>query len=204
MKFYDITLEIKEGMMVYPGNPGPSITRYASITKGRSNESLLTLGSHTGTHVDSMLHIQKNAPGADSLPLDSMYGKCRVLDLTSVESEIHKEDLEGFDIEKGEIILFKTKNSQLGYDEFRSDFVHVKHDAAEYLVELGVKTLGFDYLSVKKRGGDQKVHETLINNISLFEGLNLNDVPPGEYTFLGLPLRIASDGAPARVVLVGE
>lgn len=204
MKFYDITLPIKEGMVVYPGNPEPSIKRYSSIPENRTNESLLTLGSHTGTHVDSRMHVQDGAPGADSLPLDSLYGACRVLDLTSVEAEIHREDLEGFDIKKGEIILLKTKNSLRGYDEFRSDFVHVKLDAAEFLVEVGVKTLGFDYFSIKKRGGDPEVHEALINSMTLFEGLNLKDVPEGEYTFIGLPLRINSDGAPARVLLIEE
>ena len=75
-------------------------------------------------------------------------------------------------------------------------------DAAKYLVEVGVKTLGFDYLSVKKFGGDDDVHEMLINNLTLFEGLDLSKVPDGEYIFLGLPLRMNTDGAPARVILV--
>lgn len=75
-------------------------------------------------------------------------------------------------------------------------------DAAEYLVKTGVKTLGFDYLSVKRFGGDDEVHELLINNLTLFEGLDLSDVPEGEYTFIGVPLRINTDGAPARAMLV--
>jgi arylformamidase len=86
--------------------------------------------------------------------------------------------------------------------QFRSDYVHVKLDAAKYLVEVGVKTFGFDYLSVKKPEGDDEVHEVLISNLTLFEGLNLAEVSEGEYTFIGLPLRIDCDGAPARVVLV--
>jgi len=57
---------------------------------------------------------------------------------------------------------------------------------------------------VKKYGGDDEVHEVLINNLTLFEGLNLAEVPEGEYTFIGLPLRINCDGAPARVILVED
>ena len=94
MKFYDVSLPIKEGMMVYPGNPLPSIQQYSSIPLNKVNESLITLGSHTGTHVDSKLHIQNGADGADLLPLDSFYGKCKVLDLSHVEEEIHKENLD--------------------------------------------------------------------------------------------------------------
>jgi len=204
VKFYDISLPIRERMIVYPSNPKPSIQRYSSIPKNKVNESLITLGSHTGTHVDSKLHIQNDADSAEALPLDSFYGKCKVLDLTHVEKEIHQEDLEGYQIEKGDIVVLKTKNSKRGYREFRSDYVHIKLDAAEYLVKAGVKTLGFDYLSVKKPEGDDEVHEVLINNLTLFEGLNLAEVPEGEYTFIGLPLRIDCDGAPARVILVKD
>lgn len=54
----------------------------------------------------------------------------------------------------------------------------------------------------KKPDGDDDVRELLINNTTLFLGLNLAGVPEGEYTFIGLPLRIDTDGAPARVILV--
>jgi len=204
VKFYDVSLQIREGMIVYPGNPEPSIQRYSSIPRDQVNESLIAFGSHTGTHVDSKLHIQNGADGAEALPLDSFYGKCKVLDLTHVEHEIHREDLEGYQIEKGDMVLLKTRNSKRGHREFRSDYVHVKLDAAEYLVRAGIKTLGFDYLSVKKYRGADEVHEVFINNLTLFEGLNLVEVPEGEYVFIGLPLRINCDGAPARAILVED
>jgi len=202
LNFYDVSLTIREGMIVYPGSPEPSIRRYSSIPREKVNESLITFGSHTGTHVNSKLHIQNDADGAEALSLDSFYGKCKVLDLTHVESEIHREDLEGYQIEKTDIVLLKTKNSKRSDREFRSDYVHVKLDAAEYLVKAGVKSLGFDYLSVKKMGEDDEVHEMLINNLTLFEGLNLAEVPEGTYVFIGLPLLIHCDGTPARVILV--
>ena len=134
--------------------------------------------------------------------MDSFFGKCKVFDLTHIERGIHSEDLNGYEIEKGNIILLRTRNSVLGYRKFRTDFVHLKMDAAKYLVKAGVKTLGFDYLSVKKFGGDDEVHELLINNLTLFEGLDLADVSEGEYTLIGVPLRINTDGAPAWAILV--
>ena len=195
-KFYDISIQIQEKMTVYPGNPSPKITQYSSIPTHVTNESLICLGSHTGSHVDSKRHIRNNSEGAATLPLDSLYGKAKVFDLTSVENEIHKQDLEKYKIERNDIILLKTKNSRK-YNQFTTDFVHIKMDAAQYLVNSGVKTLGFDYLSVKKYGGDDDVHGLLIDNLTLFEGLNLAEVPEGEYVFAGLPLRIDCDGAPA-------
>jgi len=201
-KFYDISIPITEKMIVYPGNPAPEIRRYSSIPENKTNESLICVGSHCGTHVDAKRHIRNGAEGAASLPLDSFCGECQVLDLTNVEKEIHRQDLERFIIHSGDIILLKTKNSLRGYTRFWEDFVHLKLDAANYLVERGVRTLGFDYLSVKKFGSDDEVHQVLIENLTLFEGLDLSQVPAGKYLFAGLPLRIDCDGAPARVILI--
>ena len=204
-QFFDVSLPIMEEMVVYPGKPGPSIQRYASVPRDKVNESLLTMGSHTGTHVESRLHLRNGRGGAADLPLDHFYGKCRVFDLTHVEGgEIHRQNLEEFQIGPEEIVLLKTRNSALGYVKFLENNVHLKMDAAEYLVNAGIKTLGFDYLSIKKPEGDEEVRELLINNTTLFLGLNLAGIPEGEYTFLGLPLRIDADGAPARVILVRE
>ncbi len=204
MRFIDVSMQITETMIVYPGNPHPLIDRYSSIPEKKTNESLISIGSHTGTHADARMHIQENGEGAAELPLSSFYGRCQLIDLTTVEKEIHRKDLEKQTIKHGDIILLKTKNSEQGYTQFRSDYTHVKIDAATYLVEKGVKTLGFDYLSVKKFEGDDEVHNVLINNLTLFEGLNLVGVSQGEYIFVGLPLRINCDGAPARIILIEE
>ena len=201
---YDVSLPIREGMIHYPGNPAPRMRRYSWIPRNKTNETLLSLGSHTGTHVDAPRHVHGVGAGADSQPLERINGPATVLDLTSVPREIHREHLKGQGIRRGDIVLLRTRNSLRGFRRFRRDFVHVKIDAATYLVERGVKTLACDYLSVKKFGGDDDVHEMLIDHLTLFEGVDLHDVPKGRYTFLGLPLRIDCDGGLARVLLVAE
>jgi len=202
VKFYDISLIIDEDIVVYPGTPRVSIKRLSSIPQDNVNDSIITFGSHTGTHIDSPLHISTDGKDASQIDISSFYGQCKVLDLTQINLEIHKEDLEGYNLKEGEIVILKTLNSIRGYKEFRKDFVHIKLDAAQYLVKKKVKTLGVDHLSVKKYGSDHDVHELLINNLTLFEGLNLSNVSAGKYLFLGLPLRIVCDGAPARVILI--
>lgn len=203
-KFYDISLPIDEKMIVYPGNPKPKIKVYSSIPKNKTNESLICMGTHTGSHVDTMKHINNQGKGSAELSFDSFYGKCKVFDLTDLKTEIHKKDLQKYVINNGDIILIKTKNSQIGYAKFRKDYVHVKLDAAQYLVEKKIKTLGFDYLSVKKFSADDDVHKVLIENLTLYEGLNLFGIPEGEYVFIGFPIRIDSDAAPVRVILMDK
>lgn len=86
-QFFDVSLPITEEMVVYPGKPSPSIQRYASVPRDNVNESTLTLGSHTGTHVESRLHLRDGRESAADLPLDHFYGKCKVFDLIHVENE---------------------------------------------------------------------------------------------------------------------
>ncbi|MGE5638098.1 MAG: cyclase family protein [Chloroflexota bacterium] len=204
LKFYDVSIPIKPGMIVYPGDPEPQIRSYASIPMNETNLSLICFGSHTGSHVDAQKHIRNESAGSAALSFDGLFGRCKVLDLTHVEGEIHCTDLEECSIKRGDIILLKTLNSLRGYEKFRKDYIYIEKDAAEYLVTLGVKTLGFDYISVEKFGSDLTVHQILLNNLTLFEGLDLSEVPAGEYTFVGLPLPIDCDGAPARVILVDQ
>jgi arylformamidase len=103
-------------------------------------------------------------------------------------------------------VLFHTRNSSFWKEGFRKDFTHVLPEAAELLVARGIKLVGNDYLSVEKfHSGHHRTHLTLLRNgVVIVEGLNLSDVPPGDYELICLPMKIADgagDGAPARVVL---
>jgi arylformamidase len=69
---------------------------------------------------------------------------------------------------------------------------------------VGIKLVGFDYLSIEKLGSrDYAAHMALLEaGVVIVEGLDLSEVEPGEYDMVCLPLRIAgADGSPARVVL---
>lgn len=204
MRIIDISMIIHEDMMVYPENPEPKIEQYANISEDGSNESKITLGSHTGTHIDAPLHVKENGKSLEEIPLDDFYGKCKVLDLLDAGNEIHKEDLIPHEIKEDDIILLKTKNSKKQYETFREDFAHVKLDAAEYLVKKKIKTLGVDYLSVEKFNANEGVHDILLDNLTVFEGLCLKDVDPGKYIFVGLPLKIDGDGSPVRAILIDD
>ena len=73
------------------------------------------------------------------------------------------------------------------------------------MVQQGVRLVGIDYLSIDKfRSDSHPSHFILLRkNIAILEGLNLNAVPPGEYTLAALPLNLTdADGAPARVILM--
>ena len=204
MKIIDISMEIREKMTVYPGDPEPKIRQVSKKPKASSNLSLLTLGTHTGTHVDAPSHVKNGAKGASELPFESLAGECRVLDLRKAKAEITENDLKRFGIMKGEIILLKTKKSGMDENEkFNRNFAHLTEGAAELLAKAEIRTLGIDTPSVKKFHSKSKVHEILLENkITVFENLDLRKAKEGSYLFVGLPLKVNADGAPARAILI--
>ncbi len=193
-------------MSVYPNNPQPKIKQISKYPKDSTTKSEITIGSHTGTHVDAKSHVFENETGADKIPLESLYGKCRVLDMTGCKEKITQEDVEKENIKAGEIILLKTKNSLRGLEKFYSNYVYIDDPAAEYLAKKKIKTIGIDALSVKQLGNKKsKTHPILIGSMTVFEGLDLSKVNPGKYIFAGLPLKIKDcDGSPARVILIEQ
>ena len=207
MKIYDITVPIRSAMPVYEGDPGVKIDPWSAFAKGdSSNVSILNFGAHTGTHVDAPAHFIEGARRIEALSLDVLIGRARVLRVPDDVSEIDPKFINRCDLGGIERMLFHTRNSTFWNEGFRKDFTHLLPEAAQLLVDRGIKLVGTDYLSIEKfHSGDHRTHRTLLsNNVVIVEGLNLSEVPEGDYELICLPLKIAEgagDGAPARAVL---
>jgi arylformamidase len=207
MKIYDITVPIHSTMPVYEGDPGVKIEPWSAFAKGdSSNVSILNFGAHTGTHVDAPAHFIEGARKIDALPLEVLIGPARVIRVPEELNEITPEFLERCDLSGLERVIFHTRNSGFWNEGFRKDYTHLLPEAAQMLVDRGIKLVGTDYLSIEKfHSGHHKTHLTLLSNdVIIVEGLTLSDVPEGDYELICLPLKIADgsgDGAPARAVL---
>ena len=205
MPFIDISLPIREGMIVYEGDPGISIGSAASMERGDpANVSSLKLGSHTGTHMDAPLHFIEGAKSIDTVPLEVLIGPALVLEVDA-DRLIEPQHLTDARIAKHERVLLKTRNSKLwDRQSFERQYVSLSLDGARSLIERGVKLIGIDYLSVEGFGVQgHPVHKTLLGaGIVIVEGLDFRKVTPGIYELYCLPLRIAGgDGAPCRAIL---
>lgn len=165
--------------------------------------SRLTLGSHTGTHIDAPRHFLRDGTGVDKIDPDKLIGPCSVIEVTPDGAGISKVNLQNLRFEKR--VLFKTRNSEHLQDAaFYDDYVFLTEDAADHLIEHGVVLVGIDYLSIEKRGAKgHPVHTKLLEKgVVIIEGVNLSGVEAGTYSIAALPLRIEGlDGSPARVFL---
>ncbi|WP_224245474.1 cyclase family protein [Hyalangium gracile] len=202
----DVSVPLRTGMVHWPDNPPVKIDRVMDLERGDvASVSSMSMGVHTGTHMDAPAHFQRGGVGIDQMPLDATLGLARVIEIRDPVS-IKRAELESANLQAGERVLFRTRNSERCWqtDAFVEDFVFISRDAAAYLAERRVRTVGVDYLSVGGfREDAEETHLALLQaGIWVVEGLNLSSVRAGTYELICLPLRIAGgDGAPARAVL---
>lgn len=205
MVFYDATLPMRNGMVTFPGDPPFQITPVHQRSKGDAFElSLLSMGTHAGTHIDSPKHFLEHGIAVDQVSLKSLIGPGIVLDLRG-RARIDRDALEGSPIGDHRRVLFRTDSGRfLAEGVFREDHVYLDESGARFLIEKGILLVGIDFLSIEAHAAqDGPVHRMLLGaGIVILEGACLHEVPPGPYEILCLPLRIENaDGGPARVVL---
>ena len=207
-QIYDVTVAISAETPIYKGDPGVEINSFKAIAAGSSaNVSQIAFGVHTATHVDAPNHFIDGGRRVHELDPQKLVGPCRVIhvpdDVTAIEPE-HVGDITGV-----ERVLFKTRNSsfwatpELG---FRPDFTYLTPATAQLLVDNSVVLVGNDYLSIEKSGSPgHPVHMTLLGKeVVILEGVDLREVPPGDYELICMPLKYdgaTGDGAPARTFL---
>ncbi len=205
---YDITHPISEDLPVWPDDPPLKLSLAFDLSEGDAvNVTAIQMSAHTGTHFDAPRHFIPEGLTVDQLPLNRLIGPCRLVALLYLKTSIDRVDLEVLDLRGVTRILFKTQNSlKAGYGKqpFQSDYIALSTQAAEYLKNAGVQLIGIDAFSIEayENIGHTTHHLLLRNNVIILEGLDLKDVPAGDYELIALPIKLkGADGAPARVVL---
>ncbi len=212
MIIVDISLPTGPMTPVYEGDPPFEARRVLSLLPDAPcsfNLSLLTMTTHTGTHVDAPLHMLPQGASVERISLDALCGPARVLDLRG-RDRIDEEALKTAPLERAERVLLKTDNEGLLGKAFQRRFVHLTPDGARYLRSRGVVLVGIDYLSVDPwptPGAECSfpAHRALLQGerpVVILEGIDLRGVEAGDWELWCLPLRLPGlDGAPARAVL---
>ncbi len=217
MTIYDLTLPISPHLAVWPGDPPVEIVREMDVAQGDPfNLTRLNISAHTGTHMDAPRHFLPTGAPIDQLPLDRLMGPAWVAEVEGGKTEerglVTAATLDGLALPRDvSRLLLKTANSEQWTrpltPAFDPDFVALDASGADWLVQRGIQLVGIDYLSIE-RGDDEAfpVHTALLRaGVVILEGLNLAHVPSGPYHLIALPMKIAdADGAPARVILVGD
>jgi arylformamidase len=207
MKIYDISWPNSSATTGYKDRKVVNLEPTRSFDKDGYRETKITIDSHTGTHIDAPSHFLRDGKTIDQIDLSSVIGKCKVIDMSVVSDGITRDHLENLQINPGDIVLFKTVNSATQpTDKFTPHFIYLEISGAQLLVERKVRAVGIDYLGIERSQPDHLTHNALLkHDITIIEGLRLQDIKPGTYFLCCLPLyMIGLDAAPARAVLIED
>ncbi|RLE54963.1 MAG: cyclase family protein [Thermoprotei archaeon] len=217
VKVVDLTLEIRDGMQVFPLYVPPTIRSWTRLELHGFSSNLLLMVEHTGTHVDAPAHFIHGGATIEKLDLGKFFGDCIVLDVRykGVKEYITKRDVEellkryGITSLRDWIVLFCTGWSRrVGSPEYLTSHPAPDADCAKYLVELGVKAVGIDAPSIDHPESIEfPVHKILLSNgVVVYENLvNLEVLCGRRCKFFGVPLKIVGGTAsPVRAFAIVE
>jgi len=192
MIIHDISQEVF-GSAIFPGDAAPTKRTLLSLDKEIPDIcqlSEITLGSHTGTHMDAPRHFYKDGKCIDQIDLDKCVGICKVVEADGVITVDEMDDL----LKDGtQRILIKGN-------------IEITIDVAKILTHRKIKCIGVEGLTIGPLSAPKEVHlELLGQEIVMIEGLRLADVKPGKYILAAQPLKLGGlDGSPLRAILMEE
>ncbi len=202
----DLSVPVHGGMLHWGKRPVREEVEQMSAGDN-CNVTRWDIGSHTGLHVDAGLHFDDSGDDIAAMELDVLLGPARVLDLTAVETEITAADLEAAGLADEQRVLLKTKNSAGALQETEKPdaWIGVAPDAAELLVERGVKLVGIDFLTIDSPSRDTTWDTHLVLcpvPVAIAECVDLREVDAGVYDLAILPVKLrGSEAAPGGAFL---
>jgi kynurenine formamidase len=207
MKSYDLTHIITEDMPVYPGTKPPKLTPVNTLEADGFAETLLTLYSHTGTHMDAPAHMALDGMTLDQMDVDRFIGPAVCIDVRNAGQFITLEDLMPHQeaIGDSDFVLLCTGWSQKwGQPDYSKGFPVLEEAAANYLAANNLKGIGIDCISVDPTETHEFPNHGIIFGACLFiiENLkNLEAIVGKQVVLACLPMNFYhSDGAPVRAI----
>jgi kynurenine formamidase len=214
MKVIDLTHTISENMPVYPGTEGPKLEVINTYKKNGFKETLLTMFSHTGTHMDAPAHLFAKRTTLDSFSAEQFVGKGLVIDCSDLQEgqEITMKYInrEKEKADQAQFILFYTGwDKHWGTSIYFGDYPYITYEVAEYLIYTKKKGVGLDVIGIDPISDENlTIHKKLLaeTNIVIIENLTcLGEIGSELFTFCALPIKYEnSDGAPIRAIAILE
>lgn len=201
-RIWDISQVLSPGLPVWPGDTPFAAAPTWQMGEGSPvNVSALTLSTHSGSHADAPLHYAAGASDIAGVGLEPYLGECLVVDARGCGPLVLPHHLP--DLDDARRVLFRT------YERFPRDDWDARHTAIApatitALAQAGVVLVGMDGPSLDPQDSKtMDAHKAVLRrDMRVLEGLVLDDVPPGRYELIALPLAIAGgDASPVRAIL---
>ena len=214
MKVIDLTHYISEDMPVYPGTEPPKLAPANTYEKDGFKETLITMFSHTGTHMDPPAHLFEGRTTLDEFDVSQFVGKALVIDCRDLNEgdciTIDKINAVKDKADKAEFLLFMLGwDKRWGTDDYFKDYPYIDEEVTDYIIKQKKKGVGLDVIGIDPIPDENlTIHKKLFvnNEIVVIENLmNLDLVGDDLFTFCALPLKhVNGDGSPIRAIALWE
>jgi arylformamidase len=200
---WDISPPISPDTPAFPGDTTYSQRWTAQIGPDCPvNVSAITMSPHLGAHADAPLHYGRDAEPIGRVDLDPFLGLCRVIHAIDRGALIRPGHLAHAAANLPPRVLVRTCVN--APTQWSPDFVAFEPGTIAWLAGHGVRLVGIDSPSVDP--ADSKTldsHQQLLaHDMRVLENLVLDDVAPGDYELIALPLKlVGADASPVRAVL---
>ncbi|PLX66713.1 MAG: hydrolase [Denitrovibrio sp.] len=204
MKIIDLTHDLCEGMPVYPGTEPPQIKIATTIENDGFEERLLTMFSHTGTHMDAPCHILKGQKSLSDYDISEFMGKAVLINVQNCESIDAELIMKYADkLRWASFVVFYSGWDKFWGDErYFQDYPVLTIEATKILISLKMKAICMDMISIDPADTETYDNHKLVfaENILVVENLNnLNKIEQDEFLLSCIPLNIKDgDGSPIR------
>ena len=210
MKVIDLTHLISEDMPVYPGTEGPKLSPANTYEKDGFKETLMTMYTHTGTHMDPPAHLFPGRTTLDQFPAAQFVGRALVIDCTDLQDgqrvPLTSITRYGSKAEEADFLLFR-----FGWDRFWGtpayfgNYPYLSDEAVDFIIAHHKKGVGLDVIGIDPiADAHLTIHRKLFaqNEIVVIENLtNLEHVGDDLFWFMALPLKhVDADGSPIRAI----
>jgi arylformamidase len=203
-KLWDISPAIAPDSPLFPGDTGYTQRWTATIAPDCPvNLSAITMSPHIGAHADAPLHYGEGAATIGQVDLAPFLGPCRVIHAIACGPLVRVEHLaHALTGDLPPRVLVRT--CETAPTAWSPEFSAFAPETIAELAARGVQLVGIDSQSVDP--ADSKTldshHNLLRLNLRVLENLVLDDIEPGDYELIALPLKLTlADASPVRAVL---
>ncbi|NLP33712.1 MAG: cyclase family protein [Clostridiales bacterium] len=200
-KYIDLSHDIVNNMPVYPGDSDVNLYQNKCLDKDGYTVFNLEIGMHTGTHIDTPMHLLDRNTFINEIPLDRFAGRGCLLDARNEKLIEYKPEYADIVNENDIVILFTNYSEFYGSKEYYTNHPVISEELADFLIEKNIKMLGIDMPSPDRYPFE--IHKKLFeNNILIMENLtNLEELlDVDDFEIIAFPLKIEAEASIVRAV----
>jgi arylformamidase len=206
MALVDLSHVVENGMVTYPGLPGPIICDFLSREASRAHYApgvefqigKIEMVANTGTYLDSPFHRYPDGKDLSQLPLSSLANlEGVVVRVPAGSRAISPAELRRVKVRGKAVLVHTGWDVHWRTDRYLSGHPFLTGAAAQYLVEEGAVLVGIDSLNIDDTADPSRpVHSTLLgSDVPIVEHMcNLKSLPESGFRFFAVPTKVAGFG----------